>query len=650
MANTATYSAEDNKLRLYPASRMDEETYSRVKAAGFSWAPKQELFVAGCWTPEREDLLLDLCDEIDDEDTTMEERAAIRAERFEGYSEKRGAEADSAHKYVETIANGIPLGQPILRGHHSEKHARKDAERIENGMRKAVRLWDTAKYWESRAERVQHHAAYKANPRVRANRIKTLEADKRRHQREIKEVTMRRDLWRKVLLCEGAELQRAAALKVANHYHGGEMWSRLERGEATAVEIAQKALASADRIEIHAQRWIAHLDNRLAYERVLLGRRPDEETKVDRTRKGSAALPLLNYQAGSILLRNRWREGVDPFRQVSMTSAEYQKTYDDDRGTRVSADGTHRVRILILKAKGYGMGGEWVAVFLTDSKAHPVPMPKAPAPEPTVEEVEAEIAAEEAERAEADETEPSAPQPVVVVEPEPAPVNHFEAMRATLKSGGVKAIAVPQLFETPAPLAARVVEAAHVGPGDLVLEPEAGLGAIADAVRVAGGTVVCVEINHHAVEHLRSRGFSDVRHADFLDLRPEGFPRPVDRVAQNPPFADQQDVRHVVHAMRFLRIGGTLAAVMCANVETIQNKLAVQFRAFVRAHGGTIEALPEGSFVASGTGTSTVLVTMTRAAAAAVPSLPVLLPDGWSDPAPTADALVAKYRALLGAT
>ena len=34
---------------------------------------------------------------------------------------------------------------------------------------------------------------------------------------------------------------------------------------------------------------IAHLDNRLAYERVLLGRAPDEETKVDRTRRGAAA-------------------------------------------------------------------------------------------------------------------------------------------------------------------------------------------------------------------------------------------------------------------------------------------------------------------------------------------------------------------------
>jgi hypothetical protein len=50
MSYTATYSPEDNKLRLYSAARLDSETYARVKAAGFIWAPKQDLFVAPMWT------------------------------------------------------------------------------------------------------------------------------------------------------------------------------------------------------------------------------------------------------------------------------------------------------------------------------------------------------------------------------------------------------------------------------------------------------------------------------------------------------------------------------------------------------------------------------------------------------------------------
>jgi len=34
--------------------------------------------------------------------------------------------------------DGIPLGQPILVGHHSERRARRDAERIDNGIRRMV--------------------------------------------------------------------------------------------------------------------------------------------------------------------------------------------------------------------------------------------------------------------------------------------------------------------------------------------------------------------------------------------------------------------------------------------------------------------------------------------------------------------------------
>ena len=38
MTMTATYSPEDNKLRLYSLHRLDDETYQRIKKAGFKWA------------------------------------------------------------------------------------------------------------------------------------------------------------------------------------------------------------------------------------------------------------------------------------------------------------------------------------------------------------------------------------------------------------------------------------------------------------------------------------------------------------------------------------------------------------------------------------------------------------------------------------
>ena len=89
MRYTATYSPEDNKLRLYATSRLPAEVYARVKGAGFKWAPKQQSFVAPAWAPEREDLLIELCGEIGDEDTSLVERAEERAERFEEYGHDR---------------------------------------------------------------------------------------------------------------------------------------------------------------------------------------------------------------------------------------------------------------------------------------------------------------------------------------------------------------------------------------------------------------------------------------------------------------------------------------------------------------------------------------------------------------------------------
>src|SRR5437764_14776043 len=113
---TATYSPEDNKLRLYSTARLSRDLCDRVKAAGFIWAPRQELFVAPAWTPEREDLLIELCGEIGDEDTSLVDRAEERAERFEDYSDKRAHDANSAAAAVDAIAQGIPMGQPILGG------------------------------------------------------------------------------------------------------------------------------------------------------------------------------------------------------------------------------------------------------------------------------------------------------------------------------------------------------------------------------------------------------------------------------------------------------------------------------------------------------------------------------------------------------
>src|SRR5437879_2478453 len=51
------------------------------------------------------------------------------------------------------------------------------SSRLDNGMRRAVKMWETASYWKSRAAGAIAAAKYKERPDVRARRIKGIEAD-----------------------------------------------------------------------------------------------------------------------------------------------------------------------------------------------------------------------------------------------------------------------------------------------------------------------------------------------------------------------------------------------------------------------------------------------------------------------------------------
>ncbi len=59
-----------------------------------------------------------------------------RAERLQERARKKAGEAAARIGRAESIASQIPLGQPILVGHHSERRHRRDIERIQVGYRK----------------------------------------------------------------------------------------------------------------------------------------------------------------------------------------------------------------------------------------------------------------------------------------------------------------------------------------------------------------------------------------------------------------------------------------------------------------------------------------------------------------------------------
>lgn len=372
MEFTATYSPDDNKLRLYAIDRLDEETYQRVHAAGFRHAPRQGFFVAPAWSPHREDLLIELCGEIGDEDTTLVERAEARAERFTEHGERRAAEARSAQDAAEGIASMIPPGQPILIGHHSEGRARRDAERIHAGMRRATDLWKTSSYWEERARAALQHARYKEKPAVRARRIKRLESERRSCERNITKSERLLSAWQDPALTDEHALRLAGASYLsyefpldryprqppASQYEGPMgLWSALDGNVITTAQAKELAIASATRVIEVNKRWIEHYDHRLAYERAMLAESGGTEADRTRPEKGGACQCWASPRGGwsviqkvnrvSVTVLDNWGNGgpnftrTIPFDKLAalMSAADVAAARAEDRVVD-SADGT----------------------------------------------------------------------------------------------------------------------------------------------------------------------------------------------------------------------------------------------------------------------------------------------------------------------
>ncbi len=597
MLITATYSPDDNKIRLTASRRLDLETYARVKAAGFSWAPKLEQFIASAWTPLREDLALELAGEILDEDSTLMERAEERADRFEGYQERRREDAERARAAVSAIADHIPLGQPILVGHHSERHARRDQKRIESGMRRTVDLWRTSEYWKGRAAAAIQHAKYKERPDVRHRRIRTLEAEQRKWMREREQAVMWLQLWNSLdehNAIPAAKLDKARFIAARCNLtvvvrDGSQRWSAWDvlrpEGErwnscpAMTPEQCQDAAREAyPKQMVHCDRWITHLDNRLAYERVML--EAQGGYKEPPKRKSKAELPILNY-SGTISYRNAYSEEVITGEAVGLTKGQWADINSDYKTTRISACGTHRVRTTIMAP---GRRHQLVAVFLIDSKQHP---------RPTAARVESKAAEEEAERQRLalERLSRRAALRTAALPQKPDPQGDAFRALAEQADAGVQVVAVPQLFPTPPELAARMVELADIRPEHRVLEPSAGTGNLLRAIGSAPEKVA-VEIDPRLVQLLGRSGLAGVRchQGDFLECNRELGT--FDRIVMNPPFGNAADIKHIQHAATMLRPGGVLVG-LCAN--------GPRQREALQPLADVWEDLPPGSFTQAGT-------------------------------------------------
>ena len=87
----------------------------------------------------------------------FESERAAKAARFRQLAEKHANIATGRHFAARGPFEMIPLGQPILVGHHSEKRHRRDLKRLDEHFANAKKHHDKAEYFGRRvaAGRVQ---------------------------------------------------------------------------------------------------------------------------------------------------------------------------------------------------------------------------------------------------------------------------------------------------------------------------------------------------------------------------------------------------------------------------------------------------------------------------------------------------------------
>ncbi|MCA1241858.1 methyltransferase [Stappia stellulata] len=179
---------------------------------------------------------------------------------------------------------------------------------------------------------------------------------------------------------------------------------------------------------------------------------------------------------------------------------------------------------------------------------------------------------------------------------------------------------IPGYFPTPASLAADIVATADIKPGDTVLEPSAGSGALLDAVLAAtpAARITAYEVSPRLREVLELKGHgSALAGSDFMDAIPAQV---FDRIVMNPPFENGQDLEHVRRAFGFLKPGGRLVAIMSGSTLSRTGRRWDDFRDWLECVDGYAETLPDGSFLKSGTSVAAIRIVVDAPAKVAKPS------------------------------
>lgn len=162
---------------------------------------------------------------------------------------------------------------------------------------------------------------------------------------------------------------------------------------------------------------------------------------------------------------------------------------------------------------------------------------------------------------------------------------------------------IPGFFPTPYNLAAELISHVVAGYEARVLEPGAGSGTFAQAIKDAGyENLYCCERNYRLYGLLQKKGFNMIGR-DVYDLPPhEKF----DLIVMNPPFEKGEDMKQVRYLFEtHLKPNGSLLAILGEGAFQGSSKLHRDFHEWRSEFTVACEKNPDKSFLESGTGVAT---------------------------------------------
>lgn len=135
------------------------------------------------YTVERE--IDDAMPAVAEQEQDRAERMGQRVDRLDERAGKWAQKAAATRKKADDVFNNIPPGQPMLVDHYSYKADRNRRERAWDNLGKSIKQGEYADELARRAETASHHMGARNNPVTVMNRIKELEAHRRRREREL---------------------------------------------------------------------------------------------------------------------------------------------------------------------------------------------------------------------------------------------------------------------------------------------------------------------------------------------------------------------------------------------------------------------------------------------------------------------------------